>query len=198
MHPTICDFVSDLYYEKKLSARSGLERQRIVGETPFAGSGLFYRLVEHKDNSTYSPEEADEVVQIFHDLTKGNVFWENAEGESVPVTAEHIRIITPYNAQCQEILHRLTGFTDVGTVDKFQGQEAPIVIYSMVTSAAEQVPRGMEFLYSSNRLNVAVSRARAVFILVASSQLFEPLCKTPKQMRLANGLCYYDEKSITL
>jgi uncharacterized protein len=78
-------------------------------------------------------------------------------------------------------------------VDKFQGQEAPVVIYSMATSRPEDAPRGMEFLNSLNRLNVATSRARCVAILVASPRLFDPECRTPRQMQLANALCRYRE-----
>jgi superfamily I DNA and/or RNA helicase len=81
----------------------------------------------------------------------------------------------------------------VGTVDKFQGQEAPVVIYSMTTSSPEDAPRGMEFLYSLNRFNVATSRARCACILVVSPRLFEPECKTPRRMKLANALCRYRE-----
>jgi superfamily I DNA and/or RNA helicase len=81
----------------------------------------------------------------------------------------------------------------IGTVDKFQGQEAPVVIYSMTTSSAEDAPRGMEFLYSLNRLNVATSRAMTAVILVGSPRLFEPECRTPRQMQLANALCWYLE-----
>ena len=81
----------------------------------------------------------------------------------------------------------------VGTVDKFQGQEATVVIYSMSTSTAEDAPRGMEFLYSSNRLNVATSRAQCVTVLVANPRLFDVQCKTPRQMELANAFCRYLE-----
>ncbi len=81
----------------------------------------------------------------------------------------------------------------VGTVEKFQGQEAPVVIYSLTTSSPEDAPRGMEFLYSHNRLNVATSRARCTCILVATPRLLEPECRTPRQMRLANALCRYVE-----
>ena len=84
----------------------------------------------------------------------------------------------------------------VGTVDKFQGQEAPIVIYSMTTSSHADAPRGMEFLYSLNRLNVAVSRARCVAVLVASPALFDVECKTPRQITLANAFCRYLEKAL--
>ena len=78
-------------------------------------------------------------------------------------------------------------------MDKFQGQEAPVVIYSMATSTPEDAPHGMEFLYSLNRLNVATSRARCVSVLVGSPALFAPECRTPRQMRLANGFCRYLE-----
>ena len=81
----------------------------------------------------------------------------------------------------------------MGTVDKFQGQEAAIVLYSMATSRPEDAPRGLEFLYSLTRLNVATSRARCAAILVMSPRLFEPECKTPRQMKLANALCRFRE-----
>jgi uncharacterized protein len=91
-----------------------------------------------------------------------------------------------------DLIQALPGLK-VGTVDKFQGQEAPVVIFSLATSSPEDAPRGMEFLYSLNRLNVAVSRAKAVFILVAGPKLFEPDCKSPQQMKLANALCRFRE-----
>jgi superfamily I DNA and/or RNA helicase len=81
----------------------------------------------------------------------------------------------------------------IGTVDKFQGQEAPVVLYSMTTSTPEDAPRGMEFLYSLHRLNVAISRARCVAVMVASPTLFNVQCKTPRQMELANAFCRYLE-----
>ena len=76
-------------------------------------------------------------------------------------------------------------------MDKFQGQQAPVVIYSLTTSSPEDAPRGMEFLYSLNRLNVATSRAQAVVIVVGSPRLLEPECRSPRQMQLANALCRY-------
>ena len=110
------------------------------------------------------------------------------------MTGEDILVVAPYNAQVNRLAERLasTGVR-VGTVDKFQGQEAPVVIYSMATSRPEDAPRGMEFLYSLNRLNVATSRARCAAIVVASPRLFEPECRTPRQMKLANALCRYRE-----
>ena len=106
------------------------------------------------------------------------------------LTLNDILIVSPYNAQVFNLAERLPK-ARIGTVDKFQGQEAPVVIYSTATSTAEDAPRGMEFLYNINRFNVATSRARCACILVASPRLFEPECQTPRQMKLANVFCRY-------
>jgi superfamily I DNA and/or RNA helicase len=118
--------------------------------------------------------------------------WINREGVEAPVGLEEILIIAPYNAQVFELQERLPG-ARMGTVDKFQGREAPIVIYSMTTSSYSDAPRGMEFLYRANRLNVATSRAKCICVVVASPRLFEPECRTPRQMQLANAFCRYLE-----
>lgn len=81
----------------------------------------------------------------------------------------------------------------VGTVDKFQGRQAPIVFFSMATSSGAELPRDIDFLFSRNRLNVAISRARCLAIVVASPRLLDVHCKTPEQMRLVNGLCRFVE-----
>ncbi|WP_371260900.1 AAA domain-containing protein [Bradyrhizobium sp. Cp5.3] len=106
-------------------------------------------------------------------------------------------IVAPYNAQVFGLQELIPG-AHVGTVDKFQGQEAPIVIYSMTTSSHSDAPLGMEFLYSANRLNVATSRAKCVCVIVASPRLFEAECRTPRQMQLANAFCRYVEMAIEL
>jgi uncharacterized protein len=110
-----------------------------------------------------------------------------------PVTWNEVLIVAPYNAQVGAIKRRLPPDARVGTVDKFQGQEAPISIYSLTTSTPELAPRGMDFLYSRNRLNVATSRARCVAIVAASPDLLRVRARTPAQMRLANALCRYVE-----
>jgi uncharacterized protein len=116
-----------------------------------------------------------------------------------PLTGPDILVVAPYNSQVSRLAERLapTG-ARVGTVDKFQGQEAPVVIYSMATSRPEDAPRGMEFLYSLNRLNVATSRARCLAVLVASPRLFEAECRNPRQMKLANGMCRFREMAVAL
>ena len=111
------------------------------------------------------------------------------------MTWDDVLIVAPYNAQVAEIGRRLPA-ARVGTVDKFQGQEAPVSIYSMTTSGPEEAPRGMEFLYSPNRLNVATSRARCLAAVVASPALIRVHARTPRQMRLANALCRFVELSV--
>lgn len=126
------------------------------------------------------------------ELLAADAVWTDRHGEQHPITLADILIIAPYNAQVFELKEHLPG-ARIGTVDKFQGQEAPIVIYSMTTSGWADAPRGMEFLYSLNRLNVATSRARCLCILVASPTVFEARCRTPRQMQLANAFARYLE-----
>ncbi len=120
------------------------------------------------------------------------VNWIDDKGRSRPLQLDDLLIVAPYNAQVSDLSNRIPN-ARVGTVDKFQGQQAPVVIYSLTTSSPEDAPRGMEFLYSLNRLNVATSRAQAVVIVVGSPPLLEPECRSPRQMQLANALCRYVE-----
>jgi uncharacterized protein len=196
LHPTICRFTSDLFYEGRLAPRAGagLEGQRVEGPTRFAGAGLFYVPVEHEGNASKSIEEAACVADIVTELTRGSVTWTDRAGSTRALTLDDVLVVAPYNAQVAEIATRLATGARVGTVDRFQGQEAPVVIFAMTTSSPEEAPRGMDFLFSRNRLNVATSRAKAVCILVGSPRVFEPECRTPAQMRMANGYCAYLER----
>ena len=193
MHPDVCAFTSEAFYEGKLGSRDGLVRQRVISDGPIAGAGLRFLPVEHVGNQSHSDEEADAVASLVRGLVDGSSSWIDQEGRKATVTMSDVLIIAPYNAQVSKIQERLPFGARVGTVDKFQGQEAPVVIYSMATSTPEDAPHGMEFLYSLNRLNVATSRARCVSVLVGSPALFAPECRTPRQMRLANGFCRYRE-----
>ena len=197
LHPEICAFNSELFYDGKLLSREGCERQAIRSGGPVTGFGLRYLPVPHTGNQSSSIEEADAVARLVNSIMAGGTSWTDRCGVEKPLTLDDILIITPYNAQVFEIQQRLPG-ARVGTVDKFQGQEAPIAIYSMATSSHADAPRGMEFLYSSNRFNVAISRAQCVAILVASPEIFEAECKTPRQMQLANAFCRYLELATTL
>jgi superfamily I DNA and/or RNA helicase len=196
--PRISAFTSELFYENRLASKPGLERQRLNGAGDFDGNGLWVVKASHDGNRTSSIEEIDLVVALVQRLTAKGVHWTDKDGYEAQVVGSDILIVAPYNAQVSRLMERLapTGAC-VGTVDKFQGQEAPVVIYSMATSRPEDAPRGMEFLYSINRLNVATSRARCAAIVVANDRLFEPECRTPRQMKLANALCRYREIAIT-
>lgn len=192
--PGIAEFTSQVFYEGRLASHEGLERQVLTGPPPFFGAGLWTVAVEHQGNQTSSPEEVEAVERVVKHLLGGETQWTDADGELHALTGNDILVVAAYNAQVARLEEKLRSHgLRVGTVDKFQGQEAPVVIYSMATSVPEDAPRGMEFLYSLNRLNVATSRARCACILVASPRLWEPECKTPGQMRLANALCRYVE-----
>jgi len=190
--PALCAFTSEQAYEGRLHPRAGLERQEIRGHTEIVGSGLWFAPVSHVGNRNASPEEIRRVVEIVRSLLNGGVEWIDSDGVAHPMKLDDILVVAPYNAQVSGLLRAAPGVR-AGTVDRFQGQEAPIVIYTMATSSADEAPRGMEFLYSLNRLNVATSRARCACILVANPRLFEPDCRTPEQMRLANAFCRYLE-----
>ena len=193
LHPEICRFTSSVFYEGKLSSHAQARPRVLEGHVWLKGAGLWFVPVEHHGNQNSSTEEVDTIAAIVDGLLKPKVKWYRSEGNKRSLIREKdILIVAPYNAQVADLLERLPGMR-VGTVDKFQGQEAPVVIYSLTTSAAEDAPRGMEFLYSLNRLNVATSRAQTAVIVVGSPRLFEPDCRTPRQMQLANALCRFRE-----
>jgi AAA domain-containing protein len=194
LHPSIAAMTSELFYDGKLASKAGLERQRLAGTGDFDGAGLWWVPVEHDGNRNASLEEVDAVVAIVDRLLAPGATWLDERHVARQLTAADLRVVAPFNAQVNRLAERLAGRgVPVGTVDKFQGQEAPVAIYSMATSRAEDAPRGMEFLYSLNRFNVATSRARCAAIVVASPRLLESACRTPRQITLANALCRYVE-----
>jgi len=192
LHPTLCRFTSELFYEGRLQAHANLVRQALEAPAGFSGAGLWFLPLRHEGNQSNSPEEVDAVARLVDNLQLGH--WINAAGETLPVTSEDILIVAPYNDQVNLLQQRLPQ-ARVGTVDKFQGQQAAVVIYSLSTSSPEDAPRGMEFLYNLNRFNVATSRARCACIVMGSPRLLAPECRTPRQMELANALCRYVELS---
>ena len=197
LHPEICAFTSELFYEDRLRSRPGLELQQIRSNSRISGSGLRFLPVLHEGNQNSSPEEADAIRDLVAQILNSKATFIDSENKETAIALSDILIIAPYNAQVFELQERLPGGR-VGTVDKFQGQEAPIVIYSVTTSSYLDAPRGMEFLYSANRLNVATSRARAICVLAASPAIFEAECRTPRQMQLANAFCRYLEMAATI
>jgi uncharacterized protein len=197
LHPDICAFTAEVFYENRLSAFAGLERQAVVGAARFPEAGPVYVPVKHEARQSRSSEEVEVISGIVAELTSGTVLWRDQQDVARPLGEEDLMIVAPYNAQVTALAAALPGVR-VGTVDKFQGQQAPVVIVSLTTSSHDDAPRGMSFLYSANRLNVATSRAKGLCILVGNPKLFEPECRTPEQMRLANAFCRYLEMATTV
>jgi superfamily I DNA and/or RNA helicase len=194
LHPSICAFTSELFYDGRLFSLGSLRQQGIAGPEPFLGAGLWFTPTVHIGNQTYSPEEIERVAEIVNSLTSTGATWTDDQGITRKLTLNDILIVAPYNDQVNRIADRIPS-ARVGTVDKFQGQQAAVVIYSLTTSTPEDAPRGMDFLYNLNRFNVATSRARCACIVVGSPSLLSPDCHTPQQMELANVLCRYAELS---
>jgi uncharacterized protein len=135
------------------------------------------------------------VAGVVRALVDSRSTWIDQHGKEQLVGYGDVLVVAPYNAQVGQIASLLPPEARVGTVDKFQGQQAPISIYSMTSSSPEDAPRGMSFLYSRNRLNVATSRARCIAVVVAEPALLRVRARTPEQMRLANALCQFVELS---
>jgi predicted RecB family nuclease len=192
MHPDLCRFISDAFYDGRLTAAAGNERQCLIldldADPALASTGLRFVSVEHEGCSQKSEPEAERVRHLYQSLSGQR--WTDREGRIRPIGAEDILVVSPYNMQVNLLRSRLPGGAQVGTVDKFQGQEAAVVLISMATSSGDDLPRQIEFLYSRNRLNVAISRARCLAVIVASPRLLETSCSTIEQIRLVNALCW--------
>jgi uncharacterized protein len=193
MHPEVSDFISKTMYDGRLSSVHGCELQR-VDSPGLSGSGLRMIGVEHADNRGRSTEEGDRVADEVARLLDGGTYVDR-RGVRHPLTLDDILVVAPYNAQVRCLKARLPDGARVGTVDKFQGQEAPVVLFSMASSSGDDVSRGMSFLFSRNRLNVAVSRAQAVAVVVCSPQLLGARCRSVEDMRLVNMLCRFAASS---
>jgi predicted RecB family nuclease len=198
MHPKVCEFTSEIFYEGRLQSRDLLRNRVLTGHPWLTGAGLWFAPVGHAGNRNSSGEEVDIINGIVKSLIQPGVEWFRSIGNRKQMELDDVLIVAPYNAQVSDLLVALPSGARVGTVDKFQGQEAPVVIYSLTTSTPEDAPRGMEFLYSLNRFNVATSRAMTAVIVVGSPRLFEPECKSPRQMQLANAFCAYLEKATVM
>lgn len=191
MHPDICRFISEQIYEGRLRSHPSCAIQ-----TTALGTGLRWLRVEHAGCSTESPEEAAVVAQQISQIV-GNE-WIDQKGHKAPLQAKDIMVVAPYNDQVNLLRSELdsngsTRGVRVGTVDKFQGQQAPVVFFTMATSSAEDMPRGPEFLFSRNRLNVAISRAQCLAYLVCTEELLNSRAHTVEDMRLISTLCAFVE-----
>lgn len=196
MHPDICSFISTHVYAGRLQAGPDTVNS-FVESAGLEGAGLRFLPIEHSDNARESIEEAQRILSEIRHLRKGRV--RVGKGKARAIVDADILVVTPYNAQrllLEDMLAeaRFPGVR-VGTVDKFQGQEAPIVFYTMATSSLEEAPHGIDFLFEKNRFNVAISRAQCMSVLVASPKLLDIRCTTVEQMAMLNLICRYVESA---
>ena len=182
MHPDVCDFISEIVYASRLHASEEAARR-----TTAFGTGIRYLPVEHEGNRAASDEEVARIAAEIGAMLGGS--FTDKDGRSRPLVPDDFMVVTPYNLQVRRLRAGLPQDVRIGTVDKFQGQEAPVVFFSMATSSGEDVPRDVGFLFSRNRLNVAISRAECLALLVCSPRLLETRCHSIDDMMLVNALC---------
>ncbi|MAU22853.1 MAG: nuclease [Martelella sp.] len=186
MHPDVCGFISRQVYEGRLDSAPDTAVQA-VRRTGFPEAGAFWVPVVHEGNAQIAAEEVAAIQAAIDDLLSGS--WTDKNGTTRALERADIIVVAPYNAQVNALQDALPAGIRVGTVDKFQGQEAPICLVSMTASSVEETPRGVDFLLSLNRINVAVSRAKGLALVFGAPRLREARCDAVVQMRLLNTVC---------
>ncbi|CAM8658174.1 RecB family nuclease, TM0106, putative [Oxalobacteraceae bacterium] len=198
MHPDVCSFISQALYDGRLTNQVDTAKQKIVlnssADPALKASGIVFESVAHEGCAQTSEAEASRINELVTSLLKQTYI--DSKGKSHPFTVGDILVVAPYNAQVRVLKQQLPENLKIGTVDKFQGMEAEVVIVSMTTSSGDDMPRDMSFLFDRRRLNVAVSRAKTLAIIVACPRLLDVDCKTPEQMALADTLCWAAELGI--
>jgi uncharacterized protein len=194
MHPDVNGFVSDVMYDDKVVSHESCE-----GQSTEVGTGLRWIRVDHDGCSTESPVEAAVIAATIADLIGKD--WTDQHGVTRPIGAQDVIVVAPYNDQVRGIRshldqHRQLRGVEVGTVDRFQGREAAVVFFSMTTSSAEFMPRTADFLFSKNRLNVAISRARCLVYVVSTDALLDTRARDVEQMELISALCAFVERAV--
>lgn len=185
MHPDLCAYISSQFYEDRLASRPSTELQAV--EAPgLPRCGAWRVPVAHEGRAQHCPEEVEAIRDTIEGLLAG--VWTDRNGSSRPICESDVIVVAPYNAQVNALSEALPAIR-VGTVDRFQGQEAPVALVSMTASSSEETSRGLDFLLSRERLNVAVSRGKGLSLVFASPRLLHTHCATVEQMRLANALC---------
>lgn len=193
MHPNLCGFVSAAVYERRLRSALGTEVQSLLAEVAadpetIAPAGLRFVCVDSVGCTQRSQPEAGRLAVTYNALLGQR--WRDGRGRDQAIGLDDILVVSPYNMQVEVLKRTLPAGARVGTVDKFQGQEAAVVLISMATSSGDDLPRNVEFLYSRNRLNVAISRARCLAVIYTNPRLLDIPCRTIAQMELVNGLCW--------
>ncbi|PCI43726.1 MAG: helicase [Alphaproteobacteria bacterium] len=190
MHPAVCSLISKQVYEGKLTSVTSTKNHEIEVTGPIITkpAGICFVPVEHEGNKQASDEEVQAIQAIVNELLDAK-FWPDEDGKPRFIGWNDILFVAPYNYQVNKLRAVLGEEAHIGSVDKFQGKEAPIVILSMCASDASESPRGIDFLFSKNRLNVAISRAQALAIVVGNPKLASTQVSNLKQMELVNFFC---------
>lgn len=192
MHPDVCRFISDAVYDGRLRPEASNVQRTLVLQSNahpwLRPAGLVHAPTSHTGCSQGSEEEAQAVLALYQSALKQH--YTDEHGHRHAMTPDNILVVAPYNVQVNLLQRTLPADARVGTVDKFQGQEAELVIVSMTTSGPDDLPRDIEFLFSKNRLNVAISRAKCLAVVLANPRLLSVRCQTPEQMALVNLLCW--------
>lgn len=192
MHPDITRFISSEFYEGRLTSHPDCANQ-----STSLGTGLRWLRASHTGRVSHSVEEVDVVVAEITRLLDSS--WTDQQGRTAPIGVRDILVVAPYNDQVDLLCERLdadpgTRGIEVGTVDKFQGRQAAVVIFTMTTSSAADMKRSADFLFSRNRLNVAVSRAQCLAYLVCTEELLNARGRDVEEMRLISSLCAFVER----
>lgn len=197
MEPSLTALVSELFYEGELQANPANCVNRIHWKEPCRGrnglllpeQGLVFEQVEHTGRSVYAPEEIDRIEQLVDALLRSN-YTINKKGitEEGLIDSNKILVIAPYNVQANKLDERLAGRARVGTVDRFQGQEAPVCIFSLTASSGNEAPRGIDFLLEENRINVAISRGQCLVLITGNPSLTTKSIKKTSEARQLSQL----------
>ena len=196
MHPKLCKYISEQFYEGRLHANPDTVHQAVL--TPsLPEAGAYHVPVTHQEpRMQHCEEEGQAINSVIVRLLKGS--WRDRYRVTKPIKPKDIIVVAPFNAQVNMLRELLPDAVRVGTVDKFQGQEAAVALVSMTSTSADDTPRGMGFLLSRNRINVALSRGKALSLVFASPRLLASNCKSANQIRLVNALCALDTLNLKL
>lgn len=191
---SMCKFTSEVFYDGRLRSRPGLECRALLNAGRLDGSGMWFLPVTHQRCSVRSVAEVDAVAALVRRLV-GRAQWRDEHGVERVISGDDVLVIAPYNAQVAALAERLQplGVPNVGTVDRFQGREAPVVIWSVTTSSAEDAPRGISFLYDGCRWNVGTSRAKVATVVVGSEQVFGVGARSGEDVRRVGRWCAWLE-----
>ena len=192
MHSNITKFISNAFYDGRLESQTHTDNQKLVlnneADSALMPVGIRFLDIDHDGCAQSSEVEAIRIAELYNNLLSQS--YQDKDSKTHKISVDDILVVAPFNIQVKLLKEMLPVDARVGTIDKFQGQEAPVVIVSMTTSSGEYLPRNIDFLFSKNRLNVAISRAKCLAIIVANPKLMTIQCSTPLEMSLVNTLCW--------